>query len=108
MKCLLGQESLEYWDHNNSNQKVALDEQIRDNIKMVSSNNSNQLRSFLGLIVLLFIRNYVSIAYYLTELLRSDSLKWHSKAQEAFDSLKKVMTEPLVLKLPAFSKPFLI
>lgn len=35
-----------------------------------------------------FHKNYASVAFHLTELLRKDSFNWHPQAQEAFDSLK--------------------
>lgn len=69
-----------------------------------------QLRGFLGLTGFYhrFIKNYASMAFHLTELLKKDSFNWHLKAQEAFDSLKQIMTEAPVLKLSDFSKSFLI
>lgn len=46
-----------------------------------------------------FIKNYASIAFSLTKLLKKDSFVWTTYAQVAFESLKLAMTTALVLKL---------
>ena len=55
-----------------------------------------------------FIRNYGLIAAPLTSLLRKNSFSWTAEASKAFDALKLAVSHPPVLKLPDFSKPFVI
>jgi hypothetical protein len=44
----------------------------------------------------------------LTEVTKKDDFKWGSKAQEAFDNLKRHVTTRLILALPDFTKVFVI
>ena len=55
-----------------------------------------------------FVKGYDQIAAPLTTLLRKDSFVWTSKASHAFQLLMDAMSNPLVLALPNFSKPFVI
>jgi hypothetical protein len=68
------------------------------------------LRGFLGLTGYYrkFIKGYDSIAAPLTSLLRKNSFEWTFTAKEAFTALKNAVTNPLVLILPDFTKPFII
>jgi hypothetical protein len=44
----------------------------------------------------------------LTEVTKKDDFRWGSKAQEAFDNLKRHVTTRLILALPDFTKVFVI
>lgn len=68
------------------------------------------LRGFLGLTTYYrrFVKGYGAIAASLTGLLRKDGFKWDERAHDAFEKLKKAMTQPPVLTLSNFQLPFII
>ncbi|KAL5775964.1 hypothetical protein ACOSP7_013524 [Xanthoceras sorbifolium] len=68
-----------------------------------------ELRSFLGLVNYYrrFIKGYSARAAPLTDLLKKNKAwEWSSECQEAFEGLKKAVTEEPVLSLPDHSKPY--
>jgi hypothetical protein len=72
-----------------------------------------QLRSFLGLIgyYFKFITNFAAIAVPLTDLTRKGTpnhLDWSIVQQQAFAALKRYVVSPPVLRLPDFSKAFVL
>ena len=72
--------------------------------------NLKQLRGFLGLTGYYrhFIAGFASIAAPLTDLLRRDAFLWGPKADLAFAKLKEAMTHAPVLRLPDFTRDFVI
>ncbi|KAF8394115.1 hypothetical protein HHK36_020320 [Tetracentron sinense] len=68
------------------------------------------LRGFLGLTDYYrkFIKDYGKITGPLTSLLKRNSFIWTATATETLNQLKVAMVEPLVLKLPNFSRPLTI
>jgi len=68
------------------------------------------LRGFVGLTWYYrkFVQGYGSITAPLTHLLKKNSFNWGDEAETAFEALKRAVTNPPVLVLPNFSKPFLI
>nr|KYP71834.1 Retrotransposable element Tf2 [Cajanus cajan] len=59
-------------------------------------------------LVIKFIKDYGKIAKPLTDLTRKEGFHWGEQAQTAFERLKKAMTEAPVLRLPDFTKEFVI
>ncbi|XP_062104283.1 uncharacterized protein LOC133815460 [Humulus lupulus] len=55
-----------------------------------------------------FVVHYATIAAPLTELLKQDNFNWSKDAAAAFEKLKIAMTHTPVLRLPDFSKEFII
>lgn len=68
------------------------------------------LRSFLGLLQFFrrFIPNFAKVAAPLTDLTKKDMgvHKWDEKCDDAFEKLKKYITEAPILVCPDWSKPF--
>lgn len=52
--------------------------------------------------------NYASIAHPLTNLLKKDNFQWSTSAQEVFENLKEKFISIPMLKLPYFSKTFIL
>ena len=52
------------------------------------------------------MKNYGVIAKPLTSMLGKDNFEWSDEAKQAFEALKRVMTQTPVLALTNFEKPF--
>ena len=73
--------------------------------------NTRQLKGFLGLAGYYrrFIPNFSKIAKPLTQLLRRNiPFVWNHRTDEAFNTLKKLLTEEPLLHYPDFTKPFVL
>jgi len=68
------------------------------------------LKGFLGLTGYYrkFIRHHVQIVAPLTTQLKKNSFVWTPQVEVAFQQLKLVVSQPLVLALPDFNLPFTI
>lgn len=71
---------------------------------------AKQLHGFLGLTgnYRKFVKNYAVIDSPLTDLLRKDCFLWSAAASTTFHALKKAIVSTSVLRLPDFSKSFVI
>ncbi|KAJ0940339.1 putative nucleotidyltransferase, Ribonuclease H [Helianthus annuus] len=110
-KCLFGQTSVSYLGHVISSLGVAVDP---DKILAIQQwpipKTVKEVRSFLGLTGYYrrFIKNYASIAGPLTDLLRRDAFNWNDTTLAAFTHLKELLSSTPILRLPDFSKPFVL
>eukprot|EP00253_Pinus_taeda_P032617 PITA_32617 len=73
------------------------------------SKNVTELRGFLGICTYYrqFVKGISKLAAPLTDLTKKGMFEWTDVAREAFERLKRVMSNP-VLALPDFSRPFVL
>jgi hypothetical protein len=82
---------------------------VQEVLDWKSPRSITQIRSFLGLARYYhwFIPNFSKIAKPMTKLLEKDTkFKWSLQCEEAFLTLKKLLTIALVLAQPDIDKPF--
>jgi hypothetical protein len=108
-KCSFGQSQVEYLGHIISSSGVATDpSKIQDILNWDKPITVKKLRGFLGLTGYYrrFIKGYATICQPLFAALKKDNFHWGPEQQRAFDTLKQVMSNPPLLRLPDFTKPF--
>lgn len=110
-KCMFCQPSIEYLGHIVTASGVQADPQkISAMLEWPMPTTLKQLRGFLGLTGYYrrFIQGYASIARPLTDLTCKDAFFRNSEATQAFSALKQAMYSTPVLKLPDFTKDFVV
>ena len=111
-KCAFFMEAVEFLGHIISTTGVATDPAKVTTIKeWPIPKNVKDVQSFLGLCNYYrrFVPNYSTIATPLTDLTRKDlPFQWTTLAQEAFDNLKKQLSDTPVLCIPDPDKPFVV
>ena len=100
--------------HRVGNQKVEPNQDTVNKILLAERpTTKKQLRSFIGLISYYrkFIPNFAAIAVPLTDLTRKGSpndLPWEDVHQRSFDSLRRYIANPPIMRLPDLSEPFVL
>ncbi|KAI5352798.1 hypothetical protein L3X38_005690 [Prunus dulcis] len=110
-KCTFAQSTVDYLGHTISEAGVSVDKkkiQCIDNWPRPGTVKG--LRGFLGLAGYYrkFVHHFGTISKPLTDLLRKDNFHWSLAADSAFQALKTALTTTPVLRLPDFSKQFVV
>ncbi|XP_050030532.2 uncharacterized protein [Dermacentor andersoni] len=113
-KCELGFDQLSFLGHKIGGGKLGPMESTLDRIRNAAPpKTKRQVRAFLGLAGYYreFIQNYATIAAPLTDLTKKrapNQIPWGDTEQEAFDKLRRLLSEAPILQIPDFSQPFVL
>jgi len=110
-KCSFGVKEIDYLGHIISGTEVVMEMSKIEAVKNLPQPVFiKQLWGFLGLTGYYrrFIKSYAQIATPLTVLLKKDSFKWSSVANESFVALKQAMVSTPILVIPNFFEPFIL
>nr|CAD1840974.1 unnamed protein product [Ananas comosus var. bracteatus] len=109
-KCSFAKEEVHFLGHWIGRGQLHMDQQkVRAICEWEAPSTVSELRSFLGLVNYYrrFIAGYSARAAPLTDLLKkTQSWDWTPRCAEAFEDLKRAVTEDPVLRLPDCSRPF--
>ena len=113
-KCKVAHQTLEFLGHTIGKGTISLEQEKIQKVKDAKPpQTKKQVRSFLGLTGYYrkFIPNFANITAPLTELIKKGQpsiVRWEHKQEEAFSTLKTMLTSAPILHIPDFSKPFLV
>nr|CAD1829976.1 unnamed protein product [Ananas comosus var. bracteatus] len=109
-KCSFAKEEVHFLGHWIGRGQLHMDQQkVRAICEWEAPTTVSELRSFLGIVNYYrrFIVGYSARAAPLTDLLKkTQSWDWTPRCAEAFEDLKRAVTEDPVLRLPDCSRPF--
>ncbi|XP_020101642.1 uncharacterized protein LOC109719402 [Ananas comosus] len=109
-KCIFAKEEVHFLGHWIGQGLIRMDQRkVRAICEWETPTTVSELRSFLGLVNYYrrFIAGYSARAAPLTDLLKKNhSWVWTSQCAEAFEDLKRAVTEDPVLRLPDCSRTF--
>jgi hypothetical protein len=109
-KCQFAVDKIEFLGHVVSSEGIHTSPKNVESVRNAPApKNVNELHSFLGLAGYYrrFIRRFADIAAPLYKLLHKEvKWEWNDSHQRAFEALKTALTEPPVLVIPDFRKPF--
>ncbi|GKA56430.1 ty3-gypsy retrotransposon protein [Tanacetum coccineum] len=110
-KCCFGQQKVVFLGHVITSEGVQVEQ---EKISAVQSwpipTTVKEVRGFLGLTGYYrrFVKNYGLIARPLTALTKKDGFLWSEEALKAFNKLKQALLSTPILRLPDFSKTFVV
>jgi hypothetical protein len=109
-KCEFWLDSVNFLGHTISSKGISVDPtKVQEVMDWKPPTSVHQIRSFLGLAGYYrrFIPDFSKIAKPMTELLRKEvKFHWNDKCEEAFHTLRKLLTTAPVLAQPDSTKPF--
>ena len=113
-KCFVGYDQLDCLGHVIGGQRLQPDLSKVEAVKNAPiPTTKKQVRSFLGLVGFYrqYIPNFSAIASPLSDLTKkgeANKVKWTESQQYAFDTLKQLLSSRPILKLPDFTKTFIL
>jgi len=113
-KCEIGRQKIEYIGHIVGEGQIEMDPVKAEKVKNADRpTTKTQVRSFLGLTGYFreYIPRYAEIAKPLTDLTKKGQpniVEWTACQEESFQNLKLKMSEAPILRLPDFTKPFIL
>lgn len=108
-KCTFFRDRIDYLGHTIDSAISPNSAKVKDILSFPAPKEVKHVKSFLGLAGFYrpFIKGFAKIAKPLSKLLTKDAVfTWSGDQQEAFDSLKSLLTQPPVLIFPDFDQPF--
>ncbi|GKE19008.1 putative mitochondrial protein, partial [Tanacetum coccineum] len=110
-KCVFRTTQVEYFGHVITGARESVDpSKIKEMQEWHVPMNIKKLKGFLGLTGYYrrFVKDYATISWPFTALLKKNSIEWSNSAQMAFDGLKTAMANASVLALPNFQEEFIV
>ena len=113
-KCATGCDEVDFVGPKISNGEVQMDTSKLDKIKNISQpQTKKEVRSFLGLAGYYrkFIPNFAEVAVPMTDLTKGcqpKKVKWGPSQEKSFKTMKELLTQAPILRLPDFIKPFIV
>ncbi|XP_068207579.1 uncharacterized protein [Palaemon carinicauda] len=113
-KCILASETVQFLGHEIQGGTLSLQE---TNISKIQSapqpKTKKEVRSFLGLtgFYRAYVPNYATIAAPLSDLTKkgkSNVVQWHEPQEKAYNSLKSILVNKPVLRLPDLNRRFIL
>jgi hypothetical protein len=108
-KCSFAQPSVLFLGFIVSSKGVAADpEKVRTILDWPTPNNVHEVRSFHGLASFYrrFVKGFSSIMNPITDCTKKGGFLWTNATAQAFTTIKKLLTEAPILRLPNFEVPF--
>jgi len=113
-KCQIGFQSLDFLGLTVGEGSLATNpSKIQNILKLARPTSKKQTRSFLGMVGFYrqFLPNLSEISIPLIDLVKKGKpniVNWGAEQEEAFQKLKSLLSKPPVLRLPDFSRPFVV